>query len=58
MARKAGVIYTASAGDEPGAIIELCDFAFGIGLEILLAGKGKNNPLDNYATPDSLKRRG
>jgi predicted homoserine dehydrogenase-like protein len=55
MARKAGVIYTASAGDEPGAIIELCDFAFGIGLEILLAGKGKNNPLDNYATPDSLR---
>lgn len=55
MAKKAGVIYTATAGDEPGSIMELCDFAFGIGLEVLVAAKGKNNPLDNYATPESLK---
>lgn len=55
MAKKAGVVYTATAGDEPGALMELCDFAFGIGLEVLVAAKGKNNPLDNYATPESLK---
>lgn len=55
MAKKAGVVYTGSAGDEPGAIIELCDFAFGIGMEILVAAKGKNNPLNNYATPESLR---
>ncbi|MDD7306145.1 MAG: NAD(P)-dependent oxidoreductase [Peptoniphilaceae bacterium] len=55
MAKKAGVIYTATAGDEPGALMELCDFAFGIGLDVLVAAKGKNNPLDNYATPYSLK---
>lgn len=55
MAKKAGVVYTGIAGDEPGSIIELCDFAYGIGLEILVAGKGKNNPLGNYATAESLK---
>lgn len=55
MAKKAGVVYTVTAGDEPGAIMDLCDFAFGMGLEVLVAAKGKNNPLDNYATPESLK---
>lgn len=55
MAKKAGVIYTGTAGDEPGAIIELCDFAFGLGMNILVAAKGKNNPLDNYATSESLR---
>lgn len=57
MAKKAGVTYTATAGDEPGALMDLCDFAFGIGLEVLVAAKGKNNPLDKYATPESLKER-
>ncbi|MCI5839437.1 MAG: NAD(P)-dependent oxidoreductase [Peptoniphilaceae bacterium] len=55
MAKKAGVIYTGSAGDEPGAIIDLCDFAMGAGFDVLFAAKGKNNPLDRNATPDSLK---
>lgn len=55
MAKKAGVVYTGIAGDEPGSIIDLCDFAYGIGLEILVAAKGKNNPLDNYATAEKLK---
>lgn len=55
MAKKAGVVYTGIAGDEPGSIIELCDFAYGIGLDILVAAKGKNNPLDNYATAEKLK---
>lgn len=54
MAQKAGVVYTGSAGDEPGAIIDLCDFAFGAGFDILVAAKGKNNPLDNYKTPEDL----
>ena len=55
MAKKAGVVYTGIAGDEPGSIIDLCDFAYGIGLEILVAAKGKNNPLDNYANAEILK---
>lgn len=55
MAKKAGVVYTGILGDEPGAIIDLCDQAFGMGLEVLVAGKGKNNRLDEYVTPESLK---
>jgi len=55
MAKKAGVVYTGILGDEPGAIIDLCENAFGMGLDVLVAGKGKNNRLDEYATPESLK---
>ena len=54
MAKSAGVVYTGSAGDEPGAIMELYDFARSLGFEVVAAGKGKNNPLDLYATPDAL----
>lgn len=54
MARSAGVIYTGSAGDEPGAIMELYDFAASLGFEVVVAGKGKNNPLDVSATPESV----
>ncbi len=54
MARSAGVVYTCSAGDEPGAIMELYDFARSLGFEVVVAGKGKNNPLDPWATPDSV----
>lgn len=55
LAKNAGVVYTVGAGDEPGAIKELYDFAKCLGLKIVAAGKGKNNPLDREATPDSLK---
>ncbi len=54
MAESAGVVYTGSAGDEPGAIMELYDFARSLGFEVVVAGKGKNNPLDVSATPESL----
>ncbi len=54
MARSAGVVYTGSAGDEPGAVMELYDFARSLGFEVVAAGKGKNNPLDHSATPESL----
>jgi predicted homoserine dehydrogenase-like protein len=54
MARSAGVVYTGSAGDEPGAIMELYDFASSLGFEVAVAGKGKNNPLDVSATPESV----
>jgi predicted homoserine dehydrogenase-like protein len=54
MADNAGVVYTGSAGDEPAATLELFTFARTLGLEVLCAGKGKNNPLDRSATPDSL----
>lgn len=54
MADAAGVIYSTSAGDEPGSIKELYDFAVAMGFEIVCVGKGKNNPLDHTATPQSV----
>jgi predicted homoserine dehydrogenase-like protein len=52
-----GVIYTMAAGDEPAAIMELYRFATALGFEVVAAGKGKNNPLDIAATPESLAER-
>lgn len=54
MADSAGVVYTVSAGDEPGAIKELYDFADAMGFEVLVAGKGKNNVMDLDANPDNV----
>lgn len=54
MANAAGVVYTLTAGDEPGSTMELYDFATSLGFEVVCAGKGKNNPLDRTATPDSV----
>ena len=54
MAEKAGVVYTLSGGDEPGAIMELYDFVTTLGLEVVSAGKGKNNRLDRTATADTV----
>lgn len=48
------VIYAIGAGDEPTALFELYDFATALGLTIIAAGKGKNNPLNRDATPDEL----
>ncbi len=56
-AKEKGVIYSLIAGDEPGSIKELYDFADALGFEIFAVGKGKNNPLDRTATPDSLAKR-
>lgn len=55
MAENAGVVYTFSAGDEPGVILELCNFAQILGFKIIAAGKGKNNPLNCWATAKDLK---
>lgn len=55
LARNSGIVYTVGAGDEPAAIKELYDFATSLGFKIVAAGKGKNNPLDREATPDSLR---
>ena len=54
-AKKNNVVYTGSAGDEPGAIMELANFAVGAGFKLLAVGKGKNNPLNNYVTEDDLR---
>ncbi len=57
LADAAGVVYTLTAGDEPGATMELYDFAKTLGFDVVCAGKGKNNPLDRHATPDSVQKR-
>ncbi|MBC7958336.1 MAG: NAD(P)-dependent oxidoreductase [Vallitaleaceae bacterium] len=51
MSENAGIVYSLTAGDEPGSIIEVHRFAKALGFEVVAAGKGKNNPLDIYANP-------
>ncbi|MFP7472306.1 SAF domain-containing protein [Niallia taxi] len=53
MFSNAGLIYTGSAGDEPAATLELYEFAKTMGLEVLVAGKGKNNPFNPLSNPDT-----
>ncbi len=53
-AKEAGVLYTVSSGDEPGCLMELYNFVSNLGYEIITIGKGKNNPLDPSATPDTV----
>lgn len=57
MAKEKGVIYTGTAGDEPGAVKEIFDFARTTGFEVLAIGKGKNNPIDYESTPDSVREK-
>lgn len=57
MAENAGIVYTLAAGDEPAAIMELYRFANALGFTVVSAGKGKNNPLDMTATPDTLAEK-
>jgi predicted homoserine dehydrogenase-like protein len=49
-----GCIYTLATGDEPIAAAELVDFSRTMGLEVVVAGKGKNNPLRQDATAASV----
>lgn len=51
-AQQYGQLYALAAGDEPAACKELYDFADALGFTIVAAGKGKNNPLDRYSSPD------
>lgn len=54
-ADRLGVVYTVGAGDEPSSCMELIEFATALGLRIVSAGKGKNNPLDHDAVPDQYR---
>jgi predicted homoserine dehydrogenase-like protein len=54
MARRAGTVYTVACGDEPSVLCEMVEFARAIGLEVVCAGKGKNNRLDRTATSESV----
>jgi predicted homoserine dehydrogenase-like protein len=47
------LIYTGSDGDEPAATMQMYEFAKSMGMEVLVAGKGKNNQLMVHANPDT-----
>ena len=51
LCEQAGIVYSLTAGDEPGSICEVYRFAKALGFKVVAAGKGKNNPLDIYANP-------
>jgi predicted homoserine dehydrogenase-like protein len=55
-ARKAGVVYTGAAGDEPACTLEIIGFARSLGFDIVAAGKGKNNPLKIDAMPEDYEK--
>ena len=54
-ADKLGVVYSVGAGDEPSSCMELIEFVSALGLDIVAAGKGKNNPLKHDAVPDDYR---
>lgn len=54
VATETGVIYSVCRGDEPVETKILVDYARDLSFDVVCAGKGKNNPLDVYATPESL----
>ncbi|MDQ6921658.1 MAG: hypothetical protein M3170_08680 [Candidatus Dormibacteraeota bacterium] len=52
-ARRAGVVYTLAAGDQPGAIFEMAEWARTLGFEIVCAGRGTVLfPDDHHAAPE------
>lgn len=55
LAKKSNCVYTAASGDEPGVCKMLYNFAGTLGFEIVCLGKGKNNPIDFDATPESCR---
>ena len=54
LGRAKGRVYTVCRGDEPAEARILVDYARDLAFEVVCAGKGKNNPLDPSATPESL----
>jgi predicted homoserine dehydrogenase-like protein len=54
-ADRLGVIYSVGAGDEPSSCMELIEFVTALGLEVVSAGKGKNNPFNPDAVPDDYR---
>jgi predicted homoserine dehydrogenase-like protein len=55
-AKEKGVLYSVSSGDEPGCLMELWDFVQTLGYEPIVIGKGKNNPLNPSANPETVAK--
>lgn len=54
LAREAGVVYSVTAGDEPGVLGDMVDWARTIGLEVVAALKGCMRPIDWNANTQTL----
>lgn len=54
VAEKNNAIVTVADGDEPVAALDLYNFATELSFEVISIGKGKNNPFNTFATPDTL----
>src|SRR4030081_1588887 len=57
-ARRAGVVYTLAAGDQPGAIFELAEWAQTLGFKVVCAGRGTVLfSDDHHPTPDTYREQ-
>jgi predicted homoserine dehydrogenase-like protein len=57
MAADNGVLYSVCHGDEPVEALYLVEFARDLSFEIVMAGKGKNNPFEPHSTPETVAER-
>lgn len=55
MANAGGAVYSICRGDEPVECLKLIEYAEDIGLEVVVAGKGKNNPNRPTDTPTDVR---
>jgi predicted homoserine dehydrogenase-like protein len=53
LARTSGALYSVCRGDEPTEIKRLVDHARDLSFDVVCAGKGKNNPFQAEANPDT-----
>jgi len=57
MAADNGVVYAVCHGDEPTEALALVEFARDLSFEVIMAGKGKNNPFEPLSTPTTVSDR-
>lgn len=57
VAAENGVLYSVCHGDEPVEALYLVEFARDLSFEIVMAGKGKNNPFEPHSNPDTVLER-
>ncbi|MEY4348059.1 MAG: hypothetical protein RIS43_478 [Actinomycetota bacterium] len=57
MAADNGVLYAVCHGDEPVEALALVEFARDLSFEVVMAGKGKNNPFEPLSNPSTVAER-
>jgi predicted homoserine dehydrogenase-like protein len=57
LADRQGVTYTMAYGDEPAQVVELCEWAWAQGLEVVAAGQGTELTLKPHATHETALER-